>query len=48
MLETAEAKIAQLTAEVNEQQKLIQKLEDDISKVWILTLSIDVDSIVEN
>ncbi|KAH7549313.1 hypothetical protein JRO89_XS13G0013100 [Xanthoceras sorbifolium] len=32
LLETAEGKIAELTAKVNEQQKLIQKLEDDISK----------------
>lgn len=35
LLETAEGKIAELTAEVNEQQKLIQKLEDDILKVRI-------------
>jgi len=34
-LETAEGKITELTAKVNEQQKLIQKLEDDILKVWI-------------
>jgi hypothetical protein len=27
--------MAQLVAKVNEQQKLIQKLEDDILKVWI-------------
>ena len=33
-LETAEQKIVELTAKVNEQQKLIQKLEDDILKVW--------------
>ncbi|KAJ9174065.1 hypothetical protein P3X46_017136 [Hevea brasiliensis] len=32
LLETAESKIAELTAKVNEQQKLIQKLEDDILK----------------
>ncbi|CAK8579566.1 unnamed protein product [Lathyrus sativus] len=31
-LETAELKVAELSAKVNEQQKLIQKLEDDISK----------------
>lgn len=31
-LETAEQKVAELSAKVNEQQKLIQKLEDDISK----------------
>lgn len=31
-LETAEGKITELTAKVNEQQKLIQKLEDDILK----------------
>lgn len=31
-LETAEGKIAEFTAKVNEQQKLIQKLEDDILK----------------
>ncbi|KAJ6749281.1 CCAAT DISPLACEMENT PROTEIN-RELATED [Salix purpurea] len=31
-LETAEGKIIELTAEVDEQQKLIQKLEDDILK----------------
>lgn len=34
ILETAEQKIAELTAKVNEQQKLVQKLEDDILKVW--------------
>jgi len=33
LLETAEEKIAELTTKVNEQQKLIQKLEDDILKV---------------
>ncbi|KAJ7969655.1 Protein CASP [Quillaja saponaria] len=32
LLETTEQKIAELTAKVNEQQKLIQKLEDDILK----------------
>ncbi|KAF2298763.1 hypothetical protein GH714_026805 [Hevea brasiliensis] len=32
LLEAAESKIAELTAKVNEQQKLIQKLEDDILK----------------
>ncbi|XP_030492821.2 protein CASP [Cannabis sativa] len=32
LLETAEGTIAKLTAKVNEQQKLIQKLEDDILK----------------
>ncbi|XP_020239275.1 protein CASP [Cajanus cajan] len=32
LLETAEQKIKELTAKVNEQQKLIQKLEDDILK----------------
>ncbi|KAI4347166.1 hypothetical protein L6164_008002 [Bauhinia variegata] len=32
LLETADQKIVELTAKVNEQQKLIQKLEDDISK----------------
>lgn len=32
LLETAEVKIAELTAKVNEQQRLIQKLEDDILK----------------
>ncbi|GLU13339.1 hypothetical protein SLE2022_299770 [Rubroshorea leprosula] len=32
LLETAESKIQELTAKVNEQQKLIQKLEDDILK----------------
>ncbi|XP_062116954.1 protein CASP isoform X2 [Humulus lupulus] len=32
LLETAEGTIAELTAKVNEQQKLIQKLEDDILK----------------
>ncbi|KAG4992030.1 hypothetical protein JHK87_025487 [Glycine soja] len=32
ILETAEQKIAELTAKSNEQQKLIQKLEDDILK----------------
>ncbi|XP_011010864.1 PREDICTED: protein CASP isoform X1 [Populus euphratica] len=31
-LETAEGKVTELTAKVNEQQKLIQKLEDDILK----------------
>ena len=35
LLETAEGKIAELTAKVNEQQRLIQKLEDDILKVCI-------------
>lgn len=38
LLETAEGKIAELTAKVDEQQKLIQKLEDDILKVWIKSL----------
>lgn len=33
LLETAEGKIVELTAKVNEQQRLIQKLEDDILKV---------------
>lgn len=33
LLDTAEGKIVELTAKVNEQQKLIQKLEDDILKV---------------
>ncbi|CAN4098262.1 unnamed protein product [Withania somnifera] len=32
LLEAAEAKIVELTAKVNEQQRLIQKLEDDILK----------------
>lgn len=32
LLETAEGKIAELLAKVNEQQRLIQKLEDDILK----------------
>ncbi|XP_034673227.1 protein CASP isoform X2 [Vitis riparia] len=32
LLETAEGKILELTAKVNEQQRLIQKLEDDILK----------------
>ncbi|KAL5544731.1 hypothetical protein UlMin_008515 [Ulmus minor] len=32
LLETAEGRITELTANVNEQQKLIQKLEDDILK----------------
>ncbi|XP_027357772.1 protein CASP isoform X2 [Abrus precatorius] len=32
LLQTAEQKIAELTMKVNEQQKLIQKLEDDILK----------------
>ncbi|OWM65151.1 hypothetical protein CDL15_Pgr008738 [Punica granatum] len=32
LLEAAEGKVAELTEEVNEQQKLIQKLEDDILK----------------
>ncbi|CAK7349755.1 unnamed protein product [Dovyalis caffra] len=32
LLEAAEGKITELTGKVNEQQKLIQKLEDDISK----------------
>lgn len=32
LLETAEGKIVELTAKVNEQQRLIQKLEDDILK----------------
>lgn len=34
LLEAAEGKISELTANVNEQQRLIQKLEDDILKVW--------------
>lgn len=33
MLETAEAKAAELTVKVDEQQRLIAKLEDDILKV---------------
>lgn len=32
LLESAEAKVVELTTKVNEQQKLIQKLEDDILK----------------
>lgn len=32
-LEVSESKIAELTKKVNEQQKLISKLEDDILKV---------------
>ncbi|KAK4375535.1 hypothetical protein RND71_006212 [Anisodus tanguticus] len=32
LLESAEAKIVELTAKINEQQRLIQKLEDDILK----------------
>lgn len=32
-LEAAEFKIKELTAKINDQQKLIQKLEDDIQKV---------------
>uniref|UniRef100_A0A5B7C505 Protein CASP n=1 Tax=Davidia involucrata TaxID=16924 RepID=A0A5B7C505_DAVIN len=32
LLETAEGKVVELTAKVNEQQRLIQKLEDDILK----------------
>ncbi|XP_055829521.1 protein CASP isoform X1 [Solanum dulcamara] len=32
LLESAEAKVVELTAKVNEQQRLIQKLEDDILK----------------
>ncbi|GMQ11227.1 hypothetical protein CsSME_00053940 [Camellia sinensis var. sinensis] len=35
LLEAAEGKVAELTAEVNEQQRLIQKLEDDIQKVYL-------------
>lgn len=35
LLEKAEAQIEELTAKINEQQRLIQKLEDDILKVWI-------------
>lgn len=34
LLETAEQKITELSTKVSEQQKLIQKLEDDILKVW--------------
>ena len=33
--EMAEGRIVERTEKVNEQQKLIQKLEDDILKVWI-------------
>lgn len=33
LLEAAESKAEELTAKVNEQQRLIQKLEDDILKV---------------
>lgn len=33
LLESAEAKVVELTAKVNEQQRLIQKLEDDILQV---------------
>ncbi|MBA0799929.1 hypothetical protein Gohar_010407 [Gossypium harknessii] len=36
LLETAEGKIVELAEKVNEQQKLIQKLEDDILKTRIL------------
>lgn len=42
LLEEAEHKIANLTAKVNEQQKLIQKLEDDILKVGMNFLLIFV------
>lgn len=35
LLEKADGKTAELTVKVNEQQKLIQKLEDDILKVGI-------------
>lgn len=35
LLDTAETKIAELTENVVEQQKLIQKLEEDILKVLI-------------
>ncbi|EXB52176.1 hypothetical protein L484_004277 [Morus notabilis] len=41
LLETAEGKIAELTAKVNEQQKLIQKLEDDILKVWFNSMAFE-------
>ncbi|XP_010265204.1 PREDICTED: protein CASP [Nelumbo nucifera] len=37
LLETAEAKVAELSAKVNEQQKLIAKLEDDILKGYSST-----------
>ena len=37
LLDTAESKIAELTEKVAEQQKLIQKLEEDILKVWIFS-----------
>jgi len=33
LLEAAEAKVSELSGKVDEQQKLIQKLEDDILKV---------------
>lgn len=36
VLEAAEAKVSELNVKVDEQQKLIQKLEDDISKVQTL------------
>lgn len=35
LLEAAEGKISELTAKVDEQQKLIAKLEDDILKVFL-------------
>lgn len=38
MLEEAEAKVVSLVAKVNEQQKLIAKLEEDILKVCILLI----------
>ena len=38
LLEAAESKTEELKAKVNEQQKLIQKLEDDILKVCIYNL----------
>ncbi|KAJ4959773.1 hypothetical protein NE237_019683 [Protea cynaroides] len=37
LLEMAEAKVVELTAKVNEQQRLIAKLEDDISKGYSST-----------
>lgn len=33
LLEAAEGKVAELTEQINNQQKLVQKLEDDILKV---------------
>lgn len=48
MLESAEAKVVELTAKVNEQQRLIQKLEDDILKVSSKSFSLSLSCLLEH